>query len=188
MVPAGRVGLPSSQALIRDPQLLERLSDESRFLPRSVAERDTAFKQLIPYSVLRWQNSVFRYQRSESGLEQRLHSRLSIGVGGHVNPTDVHSSGLVERLDAARDREAREEFDFDPLGRPRLIGWINDESDEVGRVHLGAVYEWRLSSRRVIAREPESFRACELVTLSDLGQHLHEYENWSRIVIASLRG
>ena len=67
-------------ALLHDPKVV-------RFLPRSAAERDPDFKQLIPYAALRHRDKVFAYRRG-GGAETRLHGRWSIGIGGHVNPAD----------------------------------------------------------------------------------------------------
>src|SRR5262245_55932275 len=69
-----------------DAAYLARLLDPAHlsFLPRSRAEHDPSFKQLIPYVVLRWGDEAFHYTRGAAGTETRLQALRSIGVGGHI--------------------------------------------------------------------------------------------------------
>ena len=61
------------------------------FLPRSRAEDDPKFKQLIPYVVMKYRDQVFQYTRGQGAGEKRLRALRSIGIGGHINPVD-HSA------------------------------------------------------------------------------------------------
>ncbi len=148
------------------------------FRPRAEAEDDPAWKQLIPYLVLRDGDRVFLMRRTRAGGDARLHDRFTIGVGGHVNPGDA---GIEDAL----RREWREEIDasFDP--EPRLIGLLNDDSDPVGAVHLGVVYEADARGRRVAIRETEKLSGT-FQTLEDARSARDRMETWSVLLLDHL--
>jgi len=167
------------------PDLLPRLLTQAQFLPRDQAEVDPSFKQLIPYSVLRHGSEVFRYQRSAWGGERRLHGQASVGVGGHINRSDVLPLWLdvTPIVDWARDREIAEEFDVASPGQPRLVGFLNDDTTEVGLVHLGVVYEYWLDHADVHPREKRVHIHYGFAPIAELLAHVAEYESWSQFII-----
>jgi predicted NUDIX family phosphoesterase len=181
--------LPSG-GVIEASDLLSRLLSRAEFLPRDQAEADPAFKQLIPYSVLRHGDDVFQYQRSAWGGERRLHGQRSIGVGGHINRSDVLPlwSDVTPIVEWARDRELAEEFDVASPGQPRLVGFLNDDTTEVGRVHLGVVYEYWLDHTLVKPREKRVHLHFGFVSIAELAAHVVEYESWSQFIIAQYLG
>ena len=65
------------------------------FRPRSAVETDPAFKQLIPYVVLRCGGDLFHYRRGSAGTEKRLAALRSVGIGGHIGEADalMHMTG-----------------------------------------------------------------------------------------------
>src|ERR1700692_1649729 len=80
------------QGLCRDvehytPRLLD--AKHFSFLPRSLAEHDPSFKQLIPYVVMKYCDTVFHYTRGRGAGEKRLRALRSVGIGGHINPADL---------------------------------------------------------------------------------------------------
>jgi predicted NUDIX family phosphoesterase len=118
------------------------------FMPRPLAETDTSHKQVIPYVVVTSEGRYLTYERS-GGNEERLNSKFSIGVGGHVNPEDDQTN-KVRVLFFAALRELDEElcilekgchFPASSVFYDTLMikGILYDESDEVGRVHVGVV-------------------------------------------------
>ena len=58
------------------------------FLPRPEAEINPAYKQIIPYVLIAFENKVAYYVRGKKAGEQRLVAKGSIGIGGHMNETD----------------------------------------------------------------------------------------------------
>ncbi len=84
--------------------------DSMQFMDRDAAEVDPSFKQLIPYLILTHQGRVFCYRRNKKGGEERLHHRLSIGIGGHINDTDLLLEGDVYRH--GFERELSEEVEL----------------------------------------------------------------------------
>lgn len=148
------------------------------FRPRPEAEHDPAWKQLIPYLVLRDGARVFLMRRTRAGGDARLHDRYTIGVGGHVNPGDAGLGGALLR-------EWREELDapFDP--EPRLVGLLNDDSDPVGAVHLGIVYEADAVGRPVGIRETHKLEGAFAGT-DELWAAYDGMETWSRLLLEHL--
>src|SRR3954462_11155583 len=98
------------------------------FLPRAQAEQDIRYKQLIPYIVLRFRDSVFSYVRGKRSSESRLVAMRSIGVGGHIEPIDqsLFSSDRDMYLEAAR-REVSEEVKLDSSFYEHIVALINDD-------------------------------------------------------------
>ena len=111
-------------------------------------EVDRAWKQVIPYLVLRDGARYFLMRRTRAGGDARLHDRFSIGVGGHLNPGDGDLAGGLRR-------EWREELEADFEPEFELIGLLNDDTTEVGSVHLGAVYVADAGGLPVAIRETD---------------------------------
>ena len=154
-------------------EFVEALERDGRYEPRPLMEVDPSFKQVIPYLILRDGERYFLMRRTRAGVDARLHDRYSIGVGGHLNPGD---GGVLGGL----RREWREEVvaDFEPAFR--LVGLLNDDTTEVGAVHLGAVYVAEAAGRQVTIRETDkltgSFAAAhEVAAVAD------KLETWSRL-------
>ena len=144
---------PAGTACARDglDGFAELVAREGSFRPRPAMEIDPSFKQVIPYLVLRDGERFFLMRRTRAGGDARLHDRYSIGVGGHLNPGDVDLAGGLRR-------EWAEEVvaDFEPAFR--LVALLNDDTTDVGSVHLGAVYVADAAGRPVAIRETRQAR------------------------------
>src|SRR6186997_608111 len=102
--------------------LLRAAAMHGQFRPRSEAETDSSWKQLIPYLLLRDGERIFLMRRTKAGGDERLHDRYTIGIGGHVNPEDADVLGGLRR-EWTEELEA----DFEPEFRP--IGVLNDDEN-----------------------------------------------------------
>ncbi len=126
--------------------LADAVAHHGRYLPRPEAEEAPAFKQLIPYVVVRDGARVFFMERTRAGGDPRLHLKGSLGVGGHLNPVDDGDDPLMDGL----RREWHEELEADFTPDFRLAGMLNDDGNAVGAVHLGVVFtrggRWRTPS------------------------------------------
>lgn len=158
--------------------LLAAVAVHARFGPRARMEQDPAWKQLIPYLVLRDGSDYFLMQRTRAGADARLHDRWSIGVGGHVNPGDTDLAGSLRR-EWGEELEAAFVPDFRP------IGLLNDDSTDVGAVHLGIVYTADAAGRSVAVREREKLRG-GFAAPSAVADTVQRMETWSRIVFEAL--
>ena len=158
--------------------ILAVVGAEAGFRPRGEVEDDPSWKQVIPYVVLRDGARIFLMRRTRAGGDPRLHERYSIGVGGHVNPADgdLHG-GLL--------REWQEEIDAAFVPEFRLLGLLNDDTDPVGAVHLGVVYEADAAGRPVAVRETHKL-AGEFATLDEVRAVIDRLETWSQLVFAHL--
>ena len=168
---------PAGEADLAD--LIRRRGD---FRPRSLMESDESWKQVIPYPVLRDGASWFLMRRTKAGGDARLHDRWSIGVGGHVNPSD---GGLDGDLGAALRREWLEELVVDFVPEFRFVGLLNDDTTSVGRVHLGLVYEADADGRTVAIRETEKLTGA-FVPSAEVAAVAEDLETWSRIAFEFL--
>jgi predicted NUDIX family phosphoesterase len=155
--------------------LVERAAE---FRPRTEMEVDRTWKQVIPYLVLRDGPRYFLMRRTQAGTDARLHDRWSIGVGGHLNPGDRDLGGGLRR-------EWREEVaaDFEPDFR--LIGLLNDDSTDVGSVHIGAVYVADAAGRAVAIRETDKLTGA-FADPAEVAAIVDRMESWSALVFAHL--
>lgn len=167
---------------------LRRLVAAGTYIPRDVAEEDESYKQLIPYVVVKYvapshPNLYAAYSRT--GVERRLHDRMSLGLGGHLTPADgvdIDPQGVWW----GAHRELREELDIrnSTIDDVTNVGWLNDRSDAVGRVHLGIVYVVT-SATVAAARDPAGeVRRLHYMT-AEMARRLQpdSWENWSRLLI-----
>ncbi|WP_397570165.1 phosphoesterase [Schlesneria sp. T3-172] len=155
------------------------------FRPRNEVEEDPSYKQLIPYCIFRYEGKVFFYKRGKLGGEGRLHSKRSIGIGGHISSTDS-LSGDRRYLDAMH-REIEEEVFLESGFTDRCVGLINDDETPVGRVHLGIVHIFDLDMAKVRPRE-ESILETGFADPAELLQVHDEFETWSQICLKHLFG
>jgi predicted NUDIX family phosphoesterase len=157
------------------------------FVERQVAERTPEWKQIIPYSVLIQGERALLMRRLATGGEQRLHNRLSIGVGGHINPEDLEDSGPRNPIEAGTRRELSEELVVEGSFDIRTLGILNDDSNPVGAVHLGWVQIVTVEGS-VRIREEDVLEG-KLTTFDGLTKRLRagdNFETWSSILIERL--
>lgn len=168
---------------------LARLLDPAGhfFMDRAAAEEDPSHKQIIPYCVFRCGDRILHYTRGKSGGESRLHAKLSVGVGGHVNPVDMDGGKTgPAAYHAAVTREIEEELDLPRNHEHRIIALLNDDSNPVGSVHLGVVHLVELDSADVSSRE-DALANLGFSTLEELAGPLHDrLETWSQFCIRHL--
>jgi predicted NUDIX family phosphoesterase len=157
---------------------VDALERDGGYEPRAAMEIDRDYKQVIPYLVLRDGERYFLMQRTTAGADARLHGRFSIGIGGHLNPGD---GGLLGGL----RREWDEELEADFVPSFRLVGLLNDDTTDVGSVHLGAVYLADAAGRPVWVRETEKLTG-SFVEPSGVEAVIDRLETWSRLVFEYL--
>jgi predicted NUDIX family phosphoesterase len=164
---------------------LPRLLDgrHLHYLPREEAEHDPAFKQLIPYVVLRHGGMVFHYLRGGGG-EKRLHAKRSVGIGGHICALD---GGANEHAyHAGMRRELAEEVELTGIEREQCIGLINDDRTPVGQVHLGIVHIIDLTERIVRCRESALVEG-GFAAVAELRREREAFETWSQFLLEGTR-
>lgn len=153
--------------------ILDLIAAHHVFIPRAKAEVSPEWKQIIPYVVIRRADEYFVLQRTAKQTETRLHHKVSLGIGGHINPGHTLLEGLHKELDEEVAVEAPYDLKF--------IGILNDDSTDVGRVHLGAVYLLDVNDKRVTVRETEKMTG-HWMPRGALGALRDAMETWSQIV------
>jgi predicted NUDIX family phosphoesterase len=163
------------------PRILE--PENTRFVPRSQAENDPSWKQIIPYVLIRKGDTFLHYVRGKASGEKRLVAMGSMGIGGHINHHDesLFQAGL-EFYEEALQRELHEELRMDGHFRTRTLALINDDATSVGSVHLGVVHLCELTDENVSKGE-----ACitdlRFLTLPELLERRGQMETWSQICL-----
>jgi predicted NUDIX family phosphoesterase len=159
-----------------------------RFMPRSQAEKDPSYKQLIPYVIMACDGRYLTYVRGRRAGESRLVGLRSIGIGGHINPSDdlpLFSAGFYETYLAAVEREVAEEVSVQARHTDRIVALLNDDSNEVGSVHLGIVHYWRLDSPGVVRRE-QMITQMVFMDAGELRKLRESMETWSQLCLDNL--
>lgn len=162
------------------------------FRPRSEVETDPSFKQLIPYMLFRWVNAegeacFFRYTRGKGMGEGRLHLKHSVGVGGHLSESDCAGSednSEVYRTGMLRERSEEVRIETEIL-RESVVGLINDDESEVGRVHLGVVHLIDVAEPKVYPNENDVLET-GFLPMSELMTDLERCETWSALTLKAM--
>lgn len=163
------------------------------YRPRHEVEEDPGFKQLIPYVVFRYTDAegrvhLFQYTRGKGQGENRLHSKKSIGIGGHISAEDVGAAGEGLATDAYQEgmrRELAEEVAIDTPYTERCLGLINDDESEVGKVHLGVVHLFDVEQPHVRPME-DDINDAGFRPLDEILNDQDRFETWSQICLKAL--
>src|SRR3989344_4186411 len=111
------------------------ISKKHKFILRSKAEDNPHWQQIIPYLIFEKGDKIFLMRRKSDHTDKRLANMYSIGVGGHVNKKDMGSRNIMNWA----KREFEEEISYEGHYKSEFLGLINDDSNDVGLVHLGLV-------------------------------------------------
>ena len=167
-------------------EVLKRIIQNGLFRKRSELEEDPSFKQIIPYAIISNKESYCLFKRTSSQTEKRLHNKFSLGVGGHMNPGN--SKGPKEQyIINELKRELLEEVKLlnDCLIEDiEFIGFINDDTIPVGRVHIGLLYNIHVSNKDVVINEPDMMTA-DWIDKPDLAEFYEGMETWTKITFDS---
>jgi len=163
---------------------LEKVIQYGQFRKRGELEEDPSFKQFIPYAVISNQESFLLFERRSGQTEKRLHHKYSLGVGGHMNPGNVQESAdqfVINELKREFSEEVRllngcfiEEIEF--------IGFLNDDTIPVGRVHIGLFFNIQVSSKDMVIKETDKMRA-DWIDKAGLSEFYDSMETWSQFIV-----
>jgi predicted NUDIX family phosphoesterase len=153
------------------------------FCPRSSAEDDPSLKQIIPYFIITHEDRIWCYVRGKKSGEERLVAKGSIGVGGHINDEDAD---LFEDIyERASERELTEEVIVPEGYTQKIVGLLNDDSNDVGKVHLGIIHVVQSPSPDVTKRESVITEG-GFKTVDELREMRESLETWSQLCVDSL--
>lgn len=162
--------------------VLNRVVQNGLFRKRSTLEEDPSFKQIIPYAIISNKESFYLFKRTSRQTENRLHNKLHLGVGGHMNPgssKDLNEQYLINELKRELFEEVKllnacliEDIEF--------IGFINDDTISVGSVHIGLLYNIHVSNKDVVINETDKMTG-DWIEKSDLAEFYEGMETWTKI-------
>lgn len=169
---------------------IARIRRHGFFVERRAAEQNSSWKQIIPYVVVRRGDSILLLERKKKQGEARLHGKLSVGVGGHINPVDdgADPAGGDVLLQGLR-RELLEELDVRGRLELHAAGFLNDDATDVGAVHFGLVAVADARAAEVAIRETELMDGRFVPRAELLGLHRGErdrFESWSSLLLDQL--
>ncbi len=159
---------------------LDTIFDHVFCLPRSEVEQDPSFKQIIPYVIMVYRKTFLSFIRGKKSGEFRLLGKRSIGIGGHINLTDL-------TYEIGVDREVNEEVFVETAANNCIVALLNDDSNEVGRVHFGIVHRWDLAMPNVTKRE-QLITDLRFMHPWELSVVRDTLEGWSQICFDNLSG
>lgn len=170
-----------------------RILSHYQYMKRGLAEKDPTFKQPIGYCLIvnSRDNSIFAYQRASQDKhygEKRLQGKWSLGIGGHIEECDSKNGNpLFESM----IREIGEEVEISPPCNPqalRVLGYINEETTDVGKVHFGILYLLETQASAILPKAREIFHG-DFRRLEDVEFMMNTltFEDWSKISLEPLK-
>jgi len=183
------VAAPSTRLI--DSAAVNIESKDVVIMQRALLETNPAFRQLIPYVVVKQGDKYLAYERSVSGGESRLHNLFSIGIGGHVDAVDAvyDEKGVFQLTDTLRTgmyRELHEELgltESDFLGMT-TIGYLSKDVTPVDEVHLGIVLVAEVHADLVVSSKEDALNLAGFLAADELAKL--NLESWSETVVAEL--
>lgn len=166
--------------------IFPEIEKNARWMKRVRAEENPDFKQFIPYGVIFTPGRrVFWYRRSKRDKEypeRRLQGKISIGVGGHITPSDDSANFIT----AAMLRELGEEVKFTGAPQITMLGGINDDSNPVSSVHFGLLFLIRIPTENVVIKGKEIAEGGlkSVTELKEIFATAKDVEGWSRIALS----
>lgn len=158
----------------------ELIRTSGQFLWRSAMEEDVAYKQIIPYLVFKHEDRYFLMHRRADASEKRLQGKATLGIGGHLREEDMSHRSIVTWA----EREFHEEVDYSGSLKITPLGLINDDSNPVGRVHIGFVYLLEGDCADISIKS--ELKDGKLLTLGEIAATVETMETWSQLVVAEL--
>ena len=98
---------------------------------------------------------------------------------------DAHNIEEVIKINASRELEEEVGLTVDDSKELNFIGFINDDNNEVGRVHLGVVFKVHVKQEEVEVQETDTLKI-EWQSLENI-QDLSIFESWSALILEKMK-
>lgn len=166
-----------------DSDIMNKILAYGKFKHRNTLENDSSYKQIIPYAVICCGDEVYLFHRTKKQTEVRLHNLYSLGVGGHMNPfgDNIDESYMRHELNREMNEEVMVHDDCF-IESIVVVGFINDDTNDVGKVHLGVLYHINLTSKSIEINEKEKMTG-QWVRKTDLSDYYAQMESWSKLYV-----
>ena len=162
---------------------------------RGDMEKNMAYLQPIPYTVIKQGDKYFTYTRLEGGGESRLHGKSSAGIGGHANNFEyawnfehllaVNNSRELEEEVFIRDENGEEISSHYELAKESTItGLMYNQDTEVDSVHLGVLNIINIPETWTV--EPKETDTLEGKFLTKREIQELDLENWTASALSIL--
>jgi predicted NUDIX family phosphoesterase len=182
-------------------EVSRKILDAATFLTRARCENNFNYLQVIPYICVFHSGRIFYVRRGDNSSEKRLHGKISIGMGGHLNSEDkeylwpnrnsvISHSCTKNIIFNGALRELDEETEISGNFNITYAGMINHDCDSVNEVHLGIVFFAKLwENTKIFPRELDKISGHGLTYTHVLLDSKHEdtLEIWSKSIIDGLR-
>jgi predicted NUDIX family phosphoesterase len=159
-----------------DQAVLNNINSFSEDYLRHEAEQNYNYQQIVSYIIFMHNEKLFLMQRSQKSSEKKLNNKFSIGIGGHLRKDDLQKDIMSWGL-----REFYEEVDYKGEYDISLLGMINDQSNEIGKLHLGLVYLMKGKSSKISIKS--ELKSGKLVFKDELFNYYNNLESWSKLII-----
>ena len=161
--------------------IMDAILADYQFIERENAETNFLYKQIIPYVFVTYKDKYLLLRRLSKQTETRLHGKLSIGVGGHINDDEKVGSGNI--IISGMYRELNEEVSVSYSKEPVFVGILNNTSSDVSRVHLGIVFKIEADNEMFEINEKDKMSG-EWATLDMLTERFDLLEGWSQVILS----
>jgi|SRR3989344_8398342 len=147
-----------------------------------VLEYNENLQQIIPYVwiINPTSKKILAYKRSsgKNYKEKRLMDKWSCGVGGHIEKEDSKNPIINAMI-----RELKEEVKMLDYPTPKIIGYLNDDSNSVGKVHFAVVA--LVETSEYVQKGDDEMSVCSFMSISELDNLFLnpnvEIESWTRL-------
>jgi predicted NUDIX family phosphoesterase len=140
---------------------------------KELAENDLNYKQIVSYMIFSYKTKLFLMQRKKT--TNILSLKYSLGIGGHLRRDDIKKN-----IGQWGDRELQEEVKLESGFRSKLVGFINDNSNEIGKKHFGLVYliDGKSSQISIISE----MLSGKMIQKKELSDFINNFESWSLLL------
>jgi predicted NUDIX family phosphoesterase len=175
-----------------DDTWLYDIMNESDTMPRELAEKNTDYRQVVPYVLVKTsQKKYLTFTRKPTQGEKLLHGLSGIGIGGHANIGDL---GIIEHpIIRAAQRELMEELDISEapgisfnIPFPEklfFLGTIAGTEEPVDLVHIGFVFRWDVENEVAVREKDQmSYMYMPINAVAELPN----LEPWTKAILGYL--
>ena len=160
--------------------IVATITNNQEYIERAGAETNQLYKQIIPYMIFTFGDRYFVMQRKATASEQRLAGKLSLGIGGHMNQEDMHGKTIFDWA----QREFEEEVSYTGNLKITTLGVLNDDTNDVGKVHLGLVLLLKGDNDQIAIKSEH--KSGVLLTKQECLDKFDQFEGWSQHILQIL--
>ena len=168
-------------------ELINRIYQHAYFIDRPKAENNSSLKQIIPYIMVTYHNKIFSLHRKATQTEKRLHDKYSIGVGGHINPVEQSHDKIDGIIEKGLERELNEELLVQCSYNYKVIGYINDDTNDVGSVHFGLVHRLTVTDGKAVSVAEKDMMEGQFMSMTEIEKIYPLMETWSQLLFDAVK-